>query len=362
MVHDTYGEVYGPTGSSQTVFGFTGEETDGTGLINLRARYYNPALGIFPSLDEIEGSDDIPMSLNRYAYVQGNVVNGAVGELGWHNPYAYANGDPVNLVDPSGMIATFPNNTCLSLPNQQVTDDVSNAILSSTVVIMGGLSPRDKDCVNNYDPNVCIAFELGLGTIIGDNGRILSHDHYGTIKQDAAGLQNLQNTWEWIEFRGALGNLVVPSAELALSPESKRLDGITIFEIPGKYLVSKIGKVAQLLPQKDYWTDARVLTTMLAEHPIVSYAYISGSHDDINNSFMMSLAVQARVKVGTAHVNASSSYAGIPTLLAVPFVGEMPRNGDSGGGTFRTVDGKVYLAGVNIAANALFYDFVPVGS
>jgi RHS repeat-associated protein len=77
LVHDTYGEVYGATGSSQTVFGFTGEETDGTGLINLRARYYNPALGIFPSLDPLEGNARRPGSLNRYAYVFGNVINGS---------------------------------------------------------------------------------------------------------------------------------------------------------------------------------------------------------------------------------------------------------------------------------------------
>jgi len=33
------------------------------------------------------------------------LINGAVGELGWHNPYAYANGNPTNLVDPGGLCA-----------------------------------------------------------------------------------------------------------------------------------------------------------------------------------------------------------------------------------------------------------------
>lgn len=36
------------------------------------------------------------------------MLNGAVGELSWHNPYAYANGNPTNLVDPTGMIAERP--------------------------------------------------------------------------------------------------------------------------------------------------------------------------------------------------------------------------------------------------------------
>jgi RHS repeat-associated protein len=84
-VHDTYGEVYGTTGSSQTDFGFTGEQTDpNTGLVYLRNRYYNPTLGVFPSLDPLEGNMANPLSLNRYAYVLDN---------------------PVNFVDPSGLTA-----------------------------------------------------------------------------------------------------------------------------------------------------------------------------------------------------------------------------------------------------------------
>jgi RHS repeat-associated protein len=87
LVHDTYGAPYGNTGGLQTSFGFTGEWTDGNGLVNLRARSYNPTIGQFFSLDPIEGDMANPMSLNRYAYVQGKVPN---------------------MVDPSGMIAETP--------------------------------------------------------------------------------------------------------------------------------------------------------------------------------------------------------------------------------------------------------------
>lgn len=41
----------------------------------------------------------------KVAIVDINGLIDAVGELGWHNPYAYTNGNPVNLVDPSGMFA-----------------------------------------------------------------------------------------------------------------------------------------------------------------------------------------------------------------------------------------------------------------
>jgi RHS repeat-associated protein len=96
-VHDTFGEIYGQTGTQQTVFGFTGEETDANSLIYLRARYYSPTLGIFPSLDPVEGATCIPMSLNRYMYAQGNVAN---------------------AIDPSGMIFELPPTGC-DLPLQQ---------------------------------------------------------------------------------------------------------------------------------------------------------------------------------------------------------------------------------------------------
>ena len=71
-------------GTSSIPYGFTGETTDANGLIYLRARYYNPADARFISRDTWAGDVNSPLSLNRWGYVEGN---------------------PVNLVDPSGNIA-----------------------------------------------------------------------------------------------------------------------------------------------------------------------------------------------------------------------------------------------------------------
>lgn len=49
--------------------------TDENGQVYLRARYYTPVLGVFPSRDPFEGLMDRPMSLNGYSWVEGNVVN-----------------------------------------------------------------------------------------------------------------------------------------------------------------------------------------------------------------------------------------------------------------------------------------------
>jgi RHS repeat-associated protein len=65
----------------------SGEQFDpDLGLYYLRARYYNPATGRFLSRDPLDGNAIDPASLHKYLY---------------------ANGDPVNRIDPSGRGAIF---------------------------------------------------------------------------------------------------------------------------------------------------------------------------------------------------------------------------------------------------------------
>lgn len=82
--YSPFGEPFGVTGAAETPFGFTGEMIDPNNLVYLRARYYDPALGVFPTPDPLEGTINTPMSLNRYSYAQGN---------------------PINRTDPSGMMS-----------------------------------------------------------------------------------------------------------------------------------------------------------------------------------------------------------------------------------------------------------------
>jgi RHS repeat-associated protein len=66
---EPYGVYFGESGTRQSPYLFTGEYTDPiTGLVHLRARDYNPMLGVFTSLDPLE-------TANRYGYVNGNPVN-----------------------------------------------------------------------------------------------------------------------------------------------------------------------------------------------------------------------------------------------------------------------------------------------
>lgn len=81
------GYTYDPFGSTSfsgvtgiNPFQFTGRENEGNGLYYYRARYYNPVLGRFLS------EDPIGLMQNRGA-----------------NAYAYADNDPIDLVDPLGL-------------------------------------------------------------------------------------------------------------------------------------------------------------------------------------------------------------------------------------------------------------------
>jgi len=71
--YDPYGVVTYTTGTSQTEFGFTGEQYDTyIKLIYLRSRLYSPDTGRFTSRDTWSGDVNRPLSLNRWMYVEGN--------------------------------------------------------------------------------------------------------------------------------------------------------------------------------------------------------------------------------------------------------------------------------------------------
>jgi RHS repeat-associated protein len=74
---DAYGRLVVHTGTAATSFGFTGQYTDPTGLIYLRARYYDSTTGQFLTIDP-----DVDET---------------------RSPYGYVAGDPLNETDPSGL-------------------------------------------------------------------------------------------------------------------------------------------------------------------------------------------------------------------------------------------------------------------
>jgi RHS repeat-associated protein len=85
--YDPYGQVIDDNGTWVGSFGYAGEQTDESGLGYNRARYYNPAMGAFASLDPFEGIHNRPMSMNGYSYAENNPTN-------WTDP----SGEFVNII------------------------------------------------------------------------------------------------------------------------------------------------------------------------------------------------------------------------------------------------------------------------
>lgn len=70
--YDAFGNLIASSGSSDNTYGFTGEQfDDSSGLLYLRARYYDASIGRFISRDLI----GIAGGINLYAYVKNNPIN-----------------------------------------------------------------------------------------------------------------------------------------------------------------------------------------------------------------------------------------------------------------------------------------------
>lgn len=81
--YDAFGSRSIVAGGNSTIFGYTGEQYDSeTGLLYLRARYYDPMLGRFITVVPYLGRMDEPVTQNRYIYVHNN---------------------PLGFVDPTGL-------------------------------------------------------------------------------------------------------------------------------------------------------------------------------------------------------------------------------------------------------------------
>ena len=118
FAYDTYGKLISRTGSSFVIFGYNGRDgvvTDDNGLIYMRARYYSPEMKRFINADVIAGTISNAITLNRFAYANGNPVSfvdpfGLTAERGnydWHVNIPGWISDAANIIDAICMKAKY---------------------------------------------------------------------------------------------------------------------------------------------------------------------------------------------------------------------------------------------------------------
>ena len=128
--YDAYGTLTGRTGMTDTPFIYDGRDgvvTDENGLLYMRARYYSPELRRFINADIMAGNISNAITLNRYAY---------------------ANGNPVSNIDPFGLSAISRNLNC---SDQEIRDwsakmglPTNNQKANSTPIIKPNVNKNAK--------------------------------------------------------------------------------------------------------------------------------------------------------------------------------------------------------------------------
>ncbi len=100
--YDPFGNPADIVGSDNSIFGYTGQQTDPSGLIYLRDRYYDPLAGRFLTQDTFSGYSDLPQT---------------------QNPYVYGLNNPILYTDPSGRSVQTPGFPAIG---SQITDSITS--------------------------------------------------------------------------------------------------------------------------------------------------------------------------------------------------------------------------------------------
>jgi RHS repeat-associated protein len=358
-----YGDLFGTQGTIDMPFGFTGEQVDSNNLVYLRARYYDPSIGVFNALDPYEGTHDRAMSLNGYSWVEGNPVMN-VDPSGKAPPCGNPIVDGLTRLALRGQTsrnvsqgcrkfcvrhvpgASLPShvrdyvdsdcvNRCLSESQQAI-----NAVYASTVVIspiasstpncstftdiLSDYQSGNKQCWSSGQPQSTTS----LGTVIVDG--IITHDHFGPTDQSRS-YDYIQNNYLAIYISGAYGETIIDVNSLANYPASSILPyrygkGTTVLPISN---ASAFGAVADI--------SAGAWDRML-EDKRVYFPMIAGDNTNVIANQFRGYVPHSHLEVSMDRFRGRSNKADHRWLLEgyhVDIVG-----GDSGGGHFN-IDGSL---------------------
>lgn len=152
-VYDVFGEVHSGSTTQWFTRRFTGEENDASGLIYLRARFYEPSTGRFLSRDPLlTKPPTFTQDLHQYAYCENN---------------------PVNLTDPSGASPANP----FSLAIDTIIAYLGSVKIANAPDVGGILTPSRSEAQIN---RTIVATILGA-RLLGSASELKTAFTYRTI-------------------------------------------------------------------------------------------------------------------------------------------------------------------------------------
>ena len=167
--YDTYGKLKSRTGTTKTPFLYNGRDgvmyEEDTGLIYMRARYYCLTLRRFVNADKVHGDISNALTLNRYAFVNGNPANGV---------------DPMGLSKERGGIGTsmgarFGISEAMrrrtyneAIRRYRKLHPVGEINVEEVLKILKELAPPRRNVEKNYLPYISIETESTIHAMIYD--------------------------------------------------------------------------------------------------------------------------------------------------------------------------------------------------
>lgn len=169
---DPYGNPTGSTGTVSLPFGFAGEYRDAeSGLVYLRARYYDPATAQFLSVDPMVG-----VTRSAYGYVDGDPLNSVdpLGLWGWKNVTRFVKDHAVEVVVAAVVVAAV----------------VCTLSVACGLAVVGAVS-----AVSATAGNAILLGAAGIGTV-GAVARFCggAPDHVGTAAEGGGAAGGIKTT------------------------------------------------------------------------------------------------------------------------------------------------------------------------
>ena len=284
--YDTYGKQISHTGDSNIIFGYNGRDgvvTDNNGLIYMRERYYSPEIRRFINADIIPGEITNAITLNRYAYANGNPVSNidpfGLSVLDWIKDKCNEAKDSV--VDTATEIGNTVKDVFNKVVNQFKKSTAEGDLDWFLDLTLG--AEKDEHGIYHIDQNYWQsihfvgyndlydkAFDFGVGM----TGYTVSKDKFQFTTEDGTDYV----IWMWKGDYINLGS----GAEVGIYKESV---------IPGQWLTSK----ENAMPMSLKLTEIDTGNVLFDYHPSEKQWWINGFDPSHQNAYAKNLQLTVTI-------------------------------------------------------------------